>query len=372
ELSSLAGPYEGPIWAVVLGLLGLAGAFANGAVLLVFARTAALRNRSNRLVMNLLSINLLSCFLLPTLGALDLLRPSAISGAVGESSAAGILASSAIGVLCVAADQYRAVLRPLTYHGFRPMHAALASWFAGVVAASGALPGLSEETSLWKLEGFSLPPRLFRHYFAIAFVSLFFIIPVLTLMFLYGCIYAEAHRNSKRARRHVDPSTPISPPLLPQSTSKPRLVSSLKHRISNASLFSILNFRYREEARAARISFLVVFTCVVCWAPYCALLLLRTQLGLSIPPPALAASLALLSCTSLVSPALFAFRSRRLQREVARMLLCRGPQSYGGWRREITASLAPSCKAADVESPPDTSRSSFSSGTSTQGTSELE
>jgi hypothetical protein len=51
DLSSLvAGPYEGPIWAVVLGLLGLAGAFANGAVLLVFARTAALRNRSNRLV----------------------------------------------------------------------------------------------------------------------------------------------------------------------------------------------------------------------------------------------------------------------------------------------------------------------------------
>jgi len=91
--------------------------------------------------MNLLSINLLSCFLLPTLGALDLLRPSAISGALGESSAAGVLASSAVGVLCVAADQYRAVLRPLTYHGTRPVHAAIASWLAGAVAASAALPG---------------------------------------------------------------------------------------------------------------------------------------------------------------------------------------------------------------------------------------
>lgn len=98
-------------------------------------------NLNNRLVMNLLSINLLSCFLLPTLGALDLLRPSAISGALGESSAAGVLASSAVGVLFVAADQYRAVLRPLTYHGTRPVHAAIASWLAGAVAASAALPG---------------------------------------------------------------------------------------------------------------------------------------------------------------------------------------------------------------------------------------
>jgi hypothetical protein len=96
------------------------------------------------------------------------------------------------------------------------------------------LSGLSDETSLWKLEGLALPPALpiLRHYFALAFVGLFFVAPVLSLMWLYGCIYAEAHRNSARARRHGEPS---SPPLL--APTKPRLVSSLKHRISNASLF---------------------------------------------------------------------------------------------------------------------------------------
>jgi len=109
------------------------------------------------------------------------------------------------------------------------------------------LSGLSGETSLWKLEGLSLPPALpmFHYYFTLAFVGLFFFVPVLTLMWLYGCIYAEAHRNSKRARRHGgEHSSPISPPLLPQSPSKPRLVSSLKHRISNASLFRFVKFLY--------------------------------------------------------------------------------------------------------------------------------
>ncbi|KAG8233526.1 hypothetical protein J437_LFUL013650 [Ladona fulva] len=107
-----------------------------------------------------------------------------------------------------------------------------------------------------------------------------------------------------------------------RSTSS-QFVNSLKYKISNASLF-----RYREEARAARVSALVVVMALVCWFPYTAALVLHAGIfpsaksdpDVSSPHYMDAVSLALLSAGSLVSPCLFAYRNRRLQREVRRLL----------------------------------------------------
>ncbi|KAF4518890.1 hypothetical protein B566_EDAN015282 [Ephemera danica] len=390
---------------VLLGLLCLVGGFANAVVLLVFVRRPALRNRSNRFVMNLLAINLASCFLLLPLASAHLLVSSPALCAAGEAVSAGICASSALGVLLIAADQYRAVLRPLQYHATRSVsskHFAtafmVATWLGGILCALLSLVDFGSSSALWASSQ-SFEPILslrinFRGYFSVFYFLLILCVPVATLCWLYGCIYKEAHKNSKRARRNgsthecTESNAVNIQPLLvtPQAN---RIVSSLKHRISNASLF-----KYREEARAARISFLVIFMSVICWSPYCVSLVLRTLFRIPLPQYIVTASIALLSCTCLVSPALFAYRSRRLQREVKRLVLCKSNQSTlparnfltrNKWRKRAAlaavaaATLVNTPEKPEIENPcstiagcslvnpADTSRSSFSSGT-TQGT----
>ncbi|XP_071447855.1 alpha-2B adrenergic receptor-like [Hetaerina americana] len=160
------------------------------------------------------------------------------------------------------------------------------------------------------------------------------------------------------------PSTPqsesvkVTPPTPPHTSRAPsrtpsraasvrstssQFVNSLKYRISNASLF-----RYREEARAARVSALVVVMALVCWFPYTAALVLHSGIftaGRSIdvtadsssPHYMDAVSLTLLSAGSLVSPCLFAYRNRRLQREVRKLLgLRRGFKQRGTMRQSNT------------------------------------
>ena len=65
---------------------------------------------------------------------------------------------------------------------------------------------------------------------------------------------------------------------------------------------------------------LVVAAVFLCWAPHCSILLLLAT-GLLNPPPWLhLLSLALLNLYTVLSPLLFAFRSRRVQRDIARLL----------------------------------------------------
>lgn len=63
---------------------------------------------------------------------------------------------------------------------------------------------------------------------------------------------------------HRTPST--------RSTSS-QIVSSLRHRISNASLFL-----HKEESRAAKISVVVIVLVFACWLPFHAASLLHTPL----------------------------------------------------------------------------------------------
>lgn len=360
--------------------------------------------------MNLLAINLLSCVLLLPLAATDLLVQNTVVCAVGEAVTAGICASSALGVLLVAADQYCAVLKPLQYHATRSIsskHLAaafmLATWLAGLLCSVFSIVDLAPENSLWNSCSYHLLQLdiNFRIYFSLLYILFIFIIPVSTLCWLYGCIYTEAHKNSKRARRNgsthecnENNSVNVQPLLHVASPPANRIVSSLKHRISNASLF-----KYREEARAARISFLVILMSVICWSPYCILLILRTLFSVNIEQYMVTLSIALLASTSLVSPALFAYRSRRLQREVKKLVLCQSKNSSSlpsrnflsrnKWRQRaalaavaaatlvnsteksatcVTIEQPDNTVTVNIVNPADTSRSSFSSGT-TQGTS---
>lgn len=188
-----------------------------------------------------------------------------------------------------------------------------------------------------------------------------YVVPLALLTWMYLRIYSAAHRNSQRTRRtslthsaselvvhclgqQSHNSSPISGSLaqvsqlmtssqscqmsglsdsapIPSRTPSLRSTSSqivhnLRYRISNASLFL-----YREEARAARVSVLVLVLVVCCWMPYHVLLALHGWAGWSHRLPSYAYHLTLVAVliNALSSPFLYAYRSRRIQREVRRL-----------------------------------------------------
>ncbi|KAK3927161.1 Histamine H1 receptor [Frankliniella fusca] len=139
---------------------------------------------------------------------------------------------------------------------------------------------------------------------------------------------AERRRSSCPHAHAVTVTISPPPPPLAVRSASAWLVSSLRCRISNASLF-----RYREEGRAARVSAIVVVMALGCWAPYVAVLVLHAALPAPGGPGSSAArlprhldalALAALAAAVCISPCLFAFRNRRVQKEVRRLLCPRG------------------------------------------------
>jgi hypothetical protein len=367
---------------VLLALIFLTGTAANATVLLVLYRRPALRTLSNRFVINLLCTNLVStCVLLPV----ALLN--AVDHPIGEGVAAAMCAASVLAVLLISLDQYCGVVDPLRYHAriskARSAGLMLAAW------STASFLGVLHGTGEWSER------KNYRTTFAAIFFALVFFFPFVAILWMYVCIYSAAHNNSKRTRKTG--SGPVTPPEHPEPLDEEPSVrstmSSLKYRISNASMF-----RYREETRAARVSALVIVMALVCWLPYVTVLGLRTLTD--VPLYVHYVSVTLLVSAALISPCLFAYRNRRIQREARRLLGIpswnkdgrsrRSPQQQklipalqlmaeDGNKRQISflvscVNVPDASKGGFVEIPEsalavDTCRSSFSSGGSTQGTS---
>ena len=128
------------------------------------------------------------------------------------------------------------------------------------------------------------------------------------------------------------PIVTITPPNKPslhrvssiRSTSS--YINSLKHRISNGSLF-----KYREETRAARISALVIVMGFICWTPYVTVLVLKNinfLTGINLPHETDIVALSFLILAAYVSPLLFGYRSRRVKRELRKFFCFRKELSY--------------------------------------------
>ena len=91
----------------------------------------------------------------------------------------------------------------------------------------------------------------------------------------------------------------------------------MRSRLSNASALVL----YREETRAARVTVLIILLVTVCWGPYLASLILHTGHTPLSPPPWLhTLSLALLHCFSVLSPLLYSYRSRHVQKDIKKLL----------------------------------------------------
>ncbi|CAB3220154.1 unnamed protein product [Arctia plantaginis] len=165
---------------------------------------------------------------------------------------------------------------------------------------------------------------------------------------------------------------------IPQPSHAGSRISSIRCRISNASLF-----RYREESRAARVG-LLTGALVMLHVPHAVTAVISATVP-GLADCARTPSLALLLLASAASPFLFALRSRRVQREARRLLL---PEK-SAWERasgvataaavdgqraraalELLRTLSPGNGSADTSAPSGSEssacRASFSSGGSTQ------
>ena len=286
-----------------------------------------------RFVLNLSLINLVSaCGLLPlVLADMLLAAPSEPLCHAVDAVATFVVSTSVLAILLVAGDRYAAVTDALRYHTIvtkpRSVAAMLACWGVGLLVTVPA-PFVPAADKRWET---CLQPSggggLARWYSPLLAVGMF-LVPLAALVWMYVHIYRCAHKNSERQRRHslgIGPSELTAPmmansrPARTQSlrvqtlrSSSSFIVSNLKHKISNASLFM-----YREEGRTAKVSFIVIVMFFLCWLPF---FVVEISAAFSTFSPSLvhAASLTVIS-NSAISPFIYSFRSRRTQRELKRL-----------------------------------------------------
>lgn len=376
---------------IVLILIFAAATASNSLVLLVFYRRPGLRTLSNRFVINLLTANLLSCWILLPLILADSVWQPSLHGlcAISQGLSTGLCAASVFSVLLIGVDQYYAVTDPLHYHTRinTPRYAVMVtlSWVVSITfgCVGGTFHGA---TNVWYACGEikHIVPNFYRSVFSVVYFIFVFVLPFTSLCWIYLSIYTAAHKNSERTRRNGSSAgfyvgntvptneTPYS--IVPSSTQQqqnataitiqdsttqiacaspksldapeqPVFVKSALHRcptrtslrstssfIVNSLRYRISNaslFRYREETRAARISALVIVMGLVCWFPFTVVLLLNSPLwNVDVPRVISKLSLTLLASSAIITPLLFAHRNKRIQRDLRKLLgLARRPTS---------------------------------------------
>ena len=193
---------------------------------------------------------------------------------------------------------------------------------------------------------------------ALIYTAFTFALPFLVLSFCYTRIFCAAHENSVKTRRnsvcsatfetinnnnsspyygyhstYLGVSRSRSPSVKSTGGSNiavfaSNLKSSMRHKISNASAL----FTYREEGRAAKVTVLVLVMILVCWGPHFCLGLVQTFAPDSVDTLDWVGSLVLVlaASSSILSPLLYAYRSRRVQRDIRRVLGIASPVKITG------------------------------------------
>ncbi|XP_065201679.1 probable G-protein coupled receptor No18 [Planococcus citri] len=360
----------------LIGVILIIATISNSLLLLVFHRRPGLRTISNRFVINLLITNLITCWILLPLLLLDNVWRKIAGGAefaacnyvpicaIKEGIAIALCTATVLSVLMIGIDQYFAVIDPLRYHSLINATTSVimmaVSWTISVLF--GVLGSLSvNEKSTWltcssfeQFGGFDFLPNAYKMAFPVVFVVLVFVVPFVAVCWIYMSICSAAHENNQRTKRNGSASNCVAeqapldytivstihesvefdpndkkfanvelPRPLHHSSTKSSLkstsssiVNSLRHRISNASMF-----RYREETRAARISALVIVMALFCWLPFTLMILIHSPLLGKIMLPHFVKQLGILSLSSnaVVSPFIFAHRNRRIHRELCKL-----------------------------------------------------
>lgn len=272
---------------------------------------------------------------------------------VAQSTVGFVCTASILSVLLIGIDQYFAVIHSLRYHSYidklRSTVLIMSAWFVAIFFA--ILSGLSQNASnLWQFcsrrstdEDYI---KLLNSVYAVVYFLAVVLAPFLAICAIYVCIYSAAHNSSERMRQSKGPPVKApsesrldlaqdspslqrvrSAPIISNMVDNPNnvkrsvservgFISHLKHRLSNASVF-----RYREETRAAKISILVIFMVLVCYIPYGLAVVLNSYIiNITTPQSYNYAAVVLLMLSNVVSPFIFAYRNRRIRRELLKLL----------------------------------------------------
>ena len=191
-------------------------------------------------------------------------------------------------------------------------------------------------------------------------VLISFVFPLILLIFIYGRIFSEAHQNSERTRRNSAASTTMETVRRPSSNHKyfqqypiqysgkhldvslmnlqqqhniPPSRTSINSNNSTISQFAnnmrrsmrckmshanamVLYYGKIEESRAAKITLLILLMIVFCWTPYYVMIFAHvmdlTKLNSDIANLCIACAFS----NTVISPLLYAYRSRRVKREI--------------------------------------------------------
>merc|ERR1712038_1209252 len=249
--------------------------------------------------------------------------------------------ASIFGQLLIGIDQYVAVINPLHYHRnvneFRCKMMCLSAWIISL--------GLVIISSVDHSNEYQFVANLLC-------LTLEYVIPIGAVLVIYFRIFIAARSNSIKTRRNSSCSMTQEGVLshntqqsmynkyldvsnygnLYRSPSMKSTGSNILHLTSNlrASMRSKLSHAshlllYGEEGRAAKVTILVVLSIAFCWLPYCAMTFYSLFHKRNPPPPLWTFDLALICglCNTIFSPILYAFRSKRVQRDVKKVFGCK-------------------------------------------------
>ena len=188
-------------------------------------------------------------------------------------------------------------------------------------------------------------------------VMISFVLPLILLIFIYGRIFSEAHQNSERTRRNSAASTTMETVRRPSSNQKyfqqypiqysgkhldvslmnlqqhPPSRTSINSNNSTISQFAnnmrrsmrckmshanamVLYYGKIEESRAAKITLLILLMIVFCWTPYYVMIFAHVMDLAEFSSDISNLCIACAFSNTVISPLLYAYRSRRVKREI--------------------------------------------------------
>lgn len=311
--------------------------------------------------MNLVMANLLSCFVLTPLILLDTVSTNIIPCQTlclaMHGIATIIISGSMLAQLLIGIDQHLAVLNPLHYHRRinenRCWIMCLCAWTLSIFFGIIQSVEIEEDTTFAETTDlFAACKNRTRTFYQVAsgltVISLTFVLPLCLLVVIYCRVFCAARDNSIRTRRNSACSMTMegvgnannystgnflgvgssnvnlsrSPSM--KSTGShfismtSNLRASMRHKMSHASNLLL----YGEEGRAAKVTLLVLFAIVFCWAPFFTVQLFHL-LGYYMDYfPDWINTVALFCALSntVLSPIFYAYRSKRVQRDVRKVL----------------------------------------------------
>ncbi|CAL4066440.1 unnamed protein product, partial [Meganyctiphanes norvegica] len=347
-ISMLLGRHESSIvlalnflLALLLSLIFVAASIMNTLFLVIYWRRAKLRSISNKFIVSLTVINLLASWVLLPLVVVDAFLQASenplLCTAV-DVTAEFITSASIFATLMIALDRFCAITKPLHYHMMINRQKSLmmisGTWILALIIAVCAAFGnhTGHSRKVCKVEdniGYNSDTISWKYHsiFVIINIIVSFIIPMMMIFWMYFSIYRAAEENSEKTKRNslrgntVDMEVQGRLSRLPSRSSSTRstssqLVSNIRHRLSNASLFL-----YKEESRAAKISVAVVVLFFFSWFPYYLTKLIDSEIIQIVVPDFIQRMVLVLALSNaVISPYMYLYRSQRFQREVRTFL----------------------------------------------------